>query len=54
MCNGVLRWKGQDVSLSETFDGHTVAFEPIDYALWRVHFYRFIIGTFDERTRKIT
>ena len=54
MCNGVLRWKGKDVSLSETFDGHTVAFEPIDYALWRVHFYRFIIGTFDERTRKIT
>ena len=54
MCNGVLRWKTKDVFLSETFDGHTVAFEPIDDALWRVHFYQFIIGTFDERTRTIT
>jgi len=54
MCNGVLRWKSKDVFLSETFDGHTVAFEPIDYALWRVHFYHFVIGTFDERSRTIT
>jgi len=54
MCNGVLRWRSKDVFLSETFDGHTVAFEPFDCDLWRVHFYQFIIGTFDERSRTIT
>jgi transposase InsO family protein len=54
MCNGVLRWHSNDVFLSETFGGHTVAFEPIDSDLWRVRFYEFIVGTFDERRRKIT
>ena len=54
MCNGVLRWHSQDVFLSETFGGHTVAFEPIDCDLWRVWFHEFIVGTFDERSRKIT
>jgi hypothetical protein len=54
MCNGVLRWHSQDVFLSETFGGHTVALEPIDSDLWRVRFHEFIVGTFDERNRKIT
>lgn len=54
MSNGVLRWHSNDVFLSETFGGHTVAFEPIDADLWRVRFYEFIIGTFDEKSRKIT
>ena len=54
MCNGVLRWHGADVFLSETFGGHTVAFEPIDCDLWRVWFHEFIVGTFDEKTLRIT
>ena len=54
MCNGILRWHCTDVFLSETFGGHTVALEPIDVDLWRVHFYEFMIGTFDERSKKIT
>jgi transposase InsO family protein len=54
MCNGVLRWHSQDIFLSETFDGRTVAFEPIDNDLWRVRFYEFIVGTFDEKRRNIT
>lgn len=53
MCNGVLRWHGADVFLSETFGGHTVAFEPIDCDLWRVWFYEFIVGTFDEQSARI-
>ena len=54
MCNGVLRWHGADVFLSETFGGHTVAFEPIDCDLWRVWFHKFIVGTFDEKRARIT
>ena len=54
MCKGVLRWHSHDVFLSETFGGHTVAFEPIDSDLWRVRFHEFIVGTFDERSTKIT
>jgi transposase InsO family protein len=54
MCNGVLRWHCTDVFLSETFGGQTVAFEPIEVELWRVHFHEFTVGTFDERNRKIT
>ena len=54
MINGVLRWHSADVFLSEPFGGYTVAFEPIDVDLWRVRFYEFVIGTFDERTRRIT
>lgn len=54
MSNGVLRWHSTDVFLSETFGGHTVAFEPFEVDLWRVRFHEFVIGTFDERTRTIT
>jgi putative transposase len=54
MINGLLRWHSADVFVSETFAGHTVALEPFDLDLWRVHFHQFVIGTFDERTFKIT
>jgi len=54
MSNGVLRWHSADVFLSETFGGRTVAFEPIDCDLWRVRFQQFVIGTFHERSKKIT
>jgi transposase InsO family protein len=54
MSNGVLRWHSKDVFLSEAFGGHTVGFEPFDCDLWRVRFHRFIIGTFDERTSRIS
>ena len=54
MINGVLRWHSTDVFLSETFGGHTVALEPVDVGVWRVRFYEFTVGTFDERSRKIT
>jgi len=54
MSNGVLRWHQTEVFLSETFGGHTVAFEPFEVDLWRVRFYEFVIGTFDESTRTIT
>jgi len=54
MINGLLRWHSADVFLSETFAGQTVALEPFDLDLWRVRFHEFVIGTFDERTLKIT
>ena len=54
MCNGILRWHSNDVFLSETFGAHTVAFEPIDCDLWLVWFHEFIVGTFDEKKKRIT
>jgi transposase InsO family protein len=53
MCNGVLRWHSNDIFLSEPFGGHTVAFEPIDCDLWLVWFHEFIVGTFDEKKKRI-
>ena len=53
MSNGILRWRSNDVFLSEAFGGFTVAFEPIDADVWNVRFYDFIVGTFDEKRRKI-
>lgn len=53
MCNGVLRWHSSDIFLSQTFGGHTVAFEPIDHDLWYVWFHEFIVGTFDEQRKRI-
>jgi len=51
--NGMLRWRSTPVFLSNAFAGHTVAFEPIEGELWQLHFHQFIIGRFDERSRRV-
>lgn len=52
--NGMLKWHSTSIFLSNAFAGQIVAFEPIDCDLWQVHFYEFVIGTFDERSRVIS
>lgn len=48
---GRIRWAGKQVAFSEAFANQTIAFEPIDYSHWQVHFASFVIGTFDATTR---
>jgi hypothetical protein len=49
---GRIRWGGKQVEFSEAFANQTIAFEPIDYSHWRVHFASFVIGIFDATTRR--
>ena len=51
--NGMLTWRSTTILLSHAFADQTVALEPIDYRIWRVRFYEFVIGTFDERNSVI-
>lgn len=45
--HGRIRWAGKQIFFSEAFANQTIAFEPIDYTRWNVHFFTFVIGTFD-------
>lgn len=44
---GRIRWCGKQLFFSEAFANQTIAFEPLDYTRWNVHFASFVIGTFD-------
>ena len=44
-----ISWGGRVVKVNDALGGEDLAFEPVDDGLWRVHFYRFNIGLFDER-----
>lgn len=44
--HGRIRWCGKQIFFSEAFANQTIAFEPIDYTTWNVHFASFVIGTF--------
>lgn len=49
--NGEVGWNGTAIFVSRSLAGQTLAFEPIDDAIWAVHFYRFIIGKIDDRKK---
>jgi hypothetical protein len=48
-----MRWKGQDIRLSEALWGQQVGFEPIGDGIWNVHFEALYLGVFDERKGRI-
>jgi transposase InsO family protein len=48
---GRIRWAGKQIAFSEAFANQSIAFEPVDYRIWNVHFASFLIGTFDATTR---
>jgi hypothetical protein len=50
---GQMRWKGQDIRLSEALWGQQVGFEPIGDGIWNVHFEALYLGVFDERKGRI-
>jgi hypothetical protein len=49
---GRIRWGGgKQIDFSEAFADQTIAFEPIDYRRWNVHFASFVVATFDATAR---
>ena len=48
--SGRFSWADQPIFVSRAFRGQTIGLEPTDDGLWTVHFHRFVIGKFDERT----
>src|SRR2546430_739350 len=47
--NGALSWSNHEIFISRSLSGHRLGLEPIDDGIWAVHFYRFVIGKFNER-----
>lgn len=45
---GQIKWKGQDIRLSEALWGQEIGLEPVGEGLWAVHFEGLRLGTFDE------
>lgn len=45
--HGRIRWGGKQIFFSEAFASQKIAFEPLDFNRWTVHFSTFAIGTFD-------
>jgi putative transposase len=43
---GSMYWQGQTIHFSNAFANERIAFEPIDYSTWRVHYGSFVIGRF--------
>jgi transposase InsO family protein len=52
MVNGrsfTISWRNQPVKVNDALANETLGFEPYDDGKYRVHFYGFVIGHFDER-----
>jgi transposase InsO family protein len=49
---GTFSWHDRPVKISEALGKEDIGLEPIDDGLWRIHFYRYVIGLFDERRGK--
>lgn len=43
---GRIHWQGKRIYFSDAFANERIAFEPIDYSTWRVHYASFVIGQF--------
>ena len=50
---GRITWRGQRIFFAEAFANERIAFEPVDYSSWRVHYASFVIGYFDQTNRKL-
>jgi putative transposase len=48
---GNIQWRHRRIFIAESFAEETIALEPIDYARWRVHYGKFIVGTLDEEAQ---
>jgi putative transposase len=52
--SGMIRWRGASIFIGHPFAGQRIGLEPIDYALWNVHFGRFVVGVLDEKQSLFT
>jgi putative transposase len=51
---GEIKWNGEGIFLSETLRGETIGLRELPNAQWEIRFGAMVLGTLDERTRKIT
>jgi transposase InsO family protein len=51
--NGEFNWKGMELFLSETLAGETIGFEEVGNGRWEIRFGTLVLGTLDEREKKI-
>jgi len=51
---GRMRWWSDNVFVGRALSGEAIGLEPIDDGVWRVWFYAYPLGRFDERKGKIT
>ncbi len=51
---GQIKWKGQDVRLSQALWGQEIGLKPTGEGLWAVYFEDLELGLFDERKGRIT
>jgi transposase InsO family protein len=49
--SGNIKWQNHGIFIAHPFRGQTLGIEPTDDGICTVHFYGFIIGKIDERTR---
>jgi transposase InsO family protein len=53
MDSGCIKWKGEFVYISQALAGEPVGLTQIGEALWNLRFSFLLLGTFDEKTRKV-
>ena len=51
--NGLIKWQGSDLFLSEVLAGESVGLEEVDDGIWSLHFRGQLLARFDERDRKL-
>jgi len=51
--NGLVKWCGKDLFLSEVLSNEQVGFEAVDEGVWSVYLGEHLLGRFDESKRKI-
>ncbi len=52
--NGTMKWKGEELFVSETLIGETIAMKPLSEDEWTLFFSFLPIGIFNEKTCKVT
>jgi len=52
--NGMVRFRDQEIFLSEVLMGLNVAFEEVDDGVWSIYFYDLLLARLDERTFKLS
>jgi hypothetical protein len=50
---GRMRWWSESIFVGRALTGESIGLEPVDDGVWRVWFYGYPVGRFDERKRKI-
>lgn len=50
---GSIKWRGEHLFISEVLSGEYVGFEAVDDGVWSVHLGTYLLGRFDEATRRI-